>query len=69
MKRFELVIEDDGDSCIMSGTNEGFNVLELIALLDVKKIDLMEQFTKRENFTHHRVVKKDGEEAEIQKVE
>lgn len=69
MKRFELVIEDDFDGCRISGTNEGFTALELIALLDIKKIDIIEQFTKRENFTHHRVAKFDGETEEIQKVE
>lgn len=67
MKRFELVIEQDANSLVMNGENEGFTALELIALLDIKKTDIMEQFTKRENFTHHRVAKKDGDAVEIRK--
>ena len=58
MKRFELVIETDGNGMKMYGTNDGFNPLELVALLDIKKNDIIEQFTKCENFTHHRVCKK-----------
>lgn len=68
MKKFKLVIEHDADGIRMSGENDGFNVLELIALLDVKKTDLMEQFTKLDNFKHHRVAKtKEGEWTEIRK--
>lgn len=69
MKRFELVIEQDADSLVMNGDNDGFTALELIAMLDIKKLDIIEQFTKRENFTHHRVAKHDGETVDIQKVE
>ena len=69
MKRFELVIEQDDNGLTMSGENDGFNVLEIVALLDIKKIDLVEQFTKRENFTHHRTAKVNGEWNEIRKVE
>lgn len=65
MKRFELVIESDANGVRMTGQNDGFNVLEIMALLDVKKTDIMEQFTKCENFTSHRVAKVDGEWKEI----
>ena len=69
MKRFKLVIEHDADGVRMNGENDGFNVLEIIALLDVKKNDLIEQFAKCDNFTHHRVAKTDDGWKEIRKEE
>ena len=65
MKRFELVIEWDANGMRMTGENDGFNILELIALLDVKRNDIIEQFTKCENFSHYRVAKANGEWKEI----
>ena len=66
-KRFEMVIEHDDNGLTITGENNGFNVLELIALFDIKKSDLVEQFTKCENFTHHRICNDDGEWKEIKK--
>lgn len=61
MKRFELVIKCDDNGVTMTGENDGFNALEIIALLDIKKTDIMEQFTKCENFTHRRICNENGE--------
>ena len=67
MKRFELVIEWDENGISVNGENDGFSAIELIALLDIKKNDIMEQFTKCENFRHHRVCNENGEWREIVK--
>lgn len=69
MKKFELVVEMSDNTLSMGGTNDGFTALELIALLDIKKLDIIEQFTKLENFTHRRVVKRNGEWVSIEKEE
>jgi len=69
MKKFELVVEVSDNTLSMSGTNDGFTALELIALLDIKKLDIIEQFTKHGNFTHRRVAQKNGEWVSIEKEE
>ena len=67
MKRFELVIEWDGNGLRMNAKNDGFNILELIALLDVNKSDIVEQFTKHDNFTSHRIVRVGDQWEEIER--
>ena len=67
MKKFVLTIEQEGNGYTMNATNEGFNPFELIAILDVKKNDLIEQLTQCENFTHRRIYNENGEKYEIEK--
>ena len=67
MKRFELIVECEGEKVQMSAKNDGFSAFELIAVLETKKSDLVEQVTHPENFTHHRIAKEKGKWKNIAK--
>lgn len=55
MKKFVLSCVETVDGSIkMSMTNTGFNGMELIAILETKKADLIEQCTHPEKFKHER---------------
>jgi hypothetical protein len=52
MKRFTLTCAENADGHIeMKMTNTGFNGMELIAILETKKADLIDQTIHPEKFT------------------
>lgn len=54
LKRLEIIIEEDGDHSISTNlTNSGFSALELMGLLETKKIEIFNQL-------HAASVKEDG---------
>lgn len=66
-KKFTLIITDNGDGSLnFSGENIGFNGLELIGLLDMKKVDVIDQMNGRYDFKRYAVNEK-GERTEIVK--
>lgn len=55
MKKFTLVCTEKEDEQIeMRMVNEGFNGMEILAILEIKKADLIEQVTHPEKFTFKR---------------
>lgn len=62
MKTFKLVCTEKDDGMIeMRMQNEGFNGMEIIAILETKKADLIEQTTHPEKFRYEReAVLEDG---------
>ena len=43
MKKYELLITEEGNRINVSSTNEGFNPYELVGLLETKKYDILKQ--------------------------
>lgn len=43
MKKYTLTITEDKDSFKVESENEGFNSLELYAILDIKRQDILKQ--------------------------
>ena len=65
MRMYELkftIMEDTGKLCI-SATNDGFTSMELIALLEMKKNDILAQIAPD---AHFKRVFVDGDGAEIE---
>ena len=59
MKKFEIIFTMDDDGVIsISGENNGFTALEAIALLEMKKSDVLDQVNKPTKFT--RAYSQDG---------
>ena len=68
MKEFTIKITFDSDG--MSNTtvtNDGFNALELLGLLEMKKMDIIDQCINPEKFKMTRRCKIEGEEYEVVK--
>lgn len=62
MRKFVLTcIEAENETVKLEVRNEGFNGMELLAILEMKKADLVEQFTHPEKFRYEReLVDSDG---------
>lgn len=68
-KKFELILTQNEDGTInVGGNNNGFNALELVGFLEMKKQDILDQINRPEKFKHKRTVVKDGEEIAIEEV-
>ena len=69
MKKLEIKVEMNiRGEITMEVTNEGFTAVELIGLLELKKMDIVEQCVNPQNFIHRRKFKdKDGEWVEVEK--
>lgn len=55
MSTYSLKFEDDGDTIRCDAKNDGFSILEMIGMLEVKKDDLMRQLKDKNEFTHKRI--------------
>ena len=65
MKKYTLTITlGEDDSVNMRSENQGFNIAELVAFLEVKKLDLVAQSSEYANFKRH-VMRDDGTKIEI----
>lgn len=51
LKKFTLTCTDDGTALHFDGENQGFNGAELIAMLELKKNDFIEQWRGNVDFT------------------
>ena len=71
MKKFELTFIQHSDGTIdIDGNNDGFNLLEIIGLLEIKLDDLREQANHPERFVKHtRTAIVDGEQLSIEEAE
>ena len=71
MKKLEIKVEMNIHGGItMEATNEGFTPSELIGLLELKKMDIVEQCINPQNFIHRRRFKDEGGEwVEVEKKE
>ena len=69
MKKLEIKVEMNIHGEItMEATNEGFSAPEIIGLLELKKMDIVEQLINPQNFIHRRRFKdEDGEWVEVEK--
>lgn len=69
MKKLEIKVEVNNQGEIrMEASNDGFTAPELIGLLELKKMDIVEQCINPQNFIHRRRYKdKDGEWVEVEK--
>ena len=69
MKKLEIKVEMNIHGEItMEATNDGFSAHELIGLLELKKMDIVEQCVNPQNFIHRRKFKdQDGEWVEVEK--
>ena len=69
MKKLEIKVKMNIHGEItMEATNEGFSAHEIIGLLELKKMDIVEQLVNPQNFIHRRRFKdEDGELVEIEK--
>lgn len=69
MKRLEIKVEVNNKGEItMEATNDGFTAPELIGLLELKKMDIVEQCRNPQNFIHRRRYRdQDGELTEVVK--
>jgi hypothetical protein len=69
MKKLEIKVEVNNQGEItMEASNDGFTAPELIGLLELKKMDIVEQCINPQNFIHRRRYKdKDGEWVEVKK--
>lgn len=70
-RHYEVTFRETDDGMIeTSATGEGFNVCELIGLMEIKMRDLYDQLMHPEMFKHTRVVKtEDGTYEKIEKKE
>lgn len=55
MSTYSLKFEDNGDTIRCDAKNDGFSILEMIGMLEVKKDDLMRQLKDKNKFTHRRI--------------
>ena len=69
MKKFELTVTEENGQLNTIGNNDGFNALELVGLLELKKQDVINQIKHPEKFKHTRTVVKDGEKIAIEEVD
>ena len=69
MKKLEIKVEVNNQGEItMKASNDGFTAPELIGLLELKKMDIVEQCRNPQNYIHRRRYKdKDGEWVEVEK--
>lgn len=69
MKRLEIKVEVSNKGLItMEATNDGFTAPEIIGLLEVKKMDIVEQCVNPQNFIHRRRYKDEyGKWVEVEK--
>lgn len=69
MKKLEIKVKMNIHGEItMEATNEGFSAPEIIGLLELKKMDIVEQLVNPQNFIHRRRFKdEDGEQVEVEK--
>ena len=67
MRYYKIEVFDNEGNITISAYNDGFNVLELIGLLESKKQDLLNQLKNQSEF--ERTFKKDGTEYEIKEKE
>lgn len=49
MSTYSLKFEDNGDTIRCDAKNDGFSILEMIGMLEVKKDDLMRQLKDKTN--------------------
>lgn len=63
MRRFELIVTDENGVLNFSSENDGFNALELIAFLEMKKHDVVVQVEAQTNYD--REIVKCGKKFEI----
>ena len=70
LKKCELIMTQNEDGTIsVDGNNDGFNALELVGFLEMKKQDILEQINHPEKFKHTRTLVKDGEQFKVEEVE
>ena len=55
MSTYFLKFEDNGETIQCDAKNDGFSILEMIGMLEVKKDDLMRQLKDKNEFTHKRI--------------
>lgn len=55
MSTYSLKFEDNGDTIRCDAKNDGFSILEMIGMLEIKKDDLMRQLKDKNEFTHKRI--------------
>lgn len=55
MSTYSLKFEDNGDTIRCDAKNDGFSILEMIGMLEVKKDDLMRQLKDKNELTHKRI--------------
>lgn len=55
MSTYSLKFEDNGETIQCDAKNDGFSILEMIGMLEVKKDDLMRQLKDKNEFTHKRI--------------
>ena len=69
MKRLEFKVEVSNEGVItMETTNDGFTAPEIIGLLELKKMDIVEQCVNPHNFIHRRRYKDEyGKWVEVEK--
>lgn len=69
MKRLEFIVEVNPNGEIsMEATNDGFSAPEIIGLLELKKMDIVEQCFNPQKFIHRRRYKDtNGEWVEVEK--
>lgn len=69
MKKFTIeIVFDENDGMIHTNvTNDGFNAMELLGLLEMKKMDIIDQCLYPEKFKHTRKFKADNEWYEVTK--
>lgn len=65
MKRFEFIVEDDGDRRTLSTTNDGFNAAELLGYLEMKRQDIMHQVLEPDSFKRT-LIDDDGNKVQIE---
>ena len=71
MKKFTMEVTMDLDGSIeVSGENNGFNAFELIAFLELKKQDIIDQVNNKDKFEYKRsYIDESGEKIEVTKNE
>lgn len=69
MKRLEIKVEVSNEGVItMETTNDGFTAPEIIGLLELKKMDIVEQCVNPQKFIHRRIYKDEyGKWVEVEK--
>jgi hypothetical protein len=71
MKEFILTVTvDNKGALIFDGHNDGFTAPEIVAFLEIKKQDIIDQITQPDRFVHKRTfVNNNGEEISVEEVE
>ena len=69
MKKFEMTVTlADNDGFSVEVNNNGFNALEIIGFLEMKKQDILEQINHPEKFEYRRTAVLNDEQVSIEEV-